>query len=237
MGCKVIHKTVMALSCTLLFAAWTAPAPAQESNEKAAREMVEGILRKTEKSHTGDLGAWSRSVIERALERAGESALGTPDPLPGEGQAGHLASSFLTRPHGPEVIVFMSLAVPEASWREWSLEAARAGVPLVLRGLAPEGLKATARRVGAFLAEGAGAAIDPLLFRLFDIEVIPAVAVVPGGVPPCKSRGCAADPAPPHDRVRGNIGLEAALRIIAEEGGPGRETARRHLAKLRGNQP
>ena len=165
------------------------------------------------------------------------SALGTPDPLPGEGQAGHLASSFLTRPHGPEVIVFMSLAVPEASWREWSLEAARAGVPLVLRGLVPEGLKATARRVGAFLAEGAGAAIDPLLFRLFDIEVIPAVAVVPGGVPPCKSRGCAADPAPPHDRIRGNIGLEAALSIIAEEGGPGRETARRHLAKLRGNQP
>ena len=77
------------------------------------------------------------------------------------------------------------------------MEAARAGVPLVLRGLVPEGLKATARRVGAFLAEGAGAAIDPLLFRLFDIEVIPAVAVVPGGVPPCVSRGCAADPAPP----------------------------------------
>ena len=101
----------------------------------------------------------------------------------------------------------------------------------------PEGLKATVKRVGALLAEGAGAAIDPRPFRLFGIEVIPAVAVVPGGVPPCKSRGCAADPAPPHDRVRGNIGLEAALRIIAEEGGPGRETARRHLAKLRGDSP
>ena len=237
MGCKVIHKTVMALSCVLLFATWPAPAPAQESNEKAAREMVEGVLRKTEKSPAGDLGAWSRSVIERALERAGESAAETPDPLLAEGQAGHLASSFLTRPHGPEVIVFMSLSVPEASWREWSLGAARAGVPLVLRGLVPEGLKATARRVGAFLARGAGAAIDPRLFRLFGITAIPAVAVVPGGVPPCTSRGCAEDAAPPHDRIGGNIGLEAALSIIAEEGGPGREVAHRHLAKLRGEHP
>ena len=67
------------------------------------------------------------------------------------------------------------------------------------------------KRVGAHLPKNAGAAIDPRLFRLFDVTAVPAVAVVPGGVPPCKSRGCAADPAPPHDRVRGNIGLDAAL--------------------------
>ena len=161
MGCKVIHKTVMALSCTLLLTAWTAPAPAQESNEKAAREMVEGVLRKTEKSRTGDLGAWSRGVIKRALKRTGENTSQTPAPLPAEAQADRLAGSLSTPARGPEVIVFMSLSVPEASWREWSLEAARAGVPLVLRGLAPEGLKATVKRVGALLAEGAGAAIDP----------------------------------------------------------------------------
>ena len=116
-------------------------------------------------------------------------------------------------------------------------EAARAGVPLVLRGLGSQGLKATVKRIGAYLAEGAGAAIDPRLFRLFGITAIPAVAVVPGGVPPCVSRGCAEDAAPPHDRISGNIGLEAALSIIAAEGGPGRATARRHLAKLRGEHP
>ena len=239
MGRHQIHTTttVAVLACALLLTAWPAQAPAQESNEKAAREMVEGVLRNTEKSRTGDLGAWSRGVIKRALKRTGENTSQTPAPLPAEAQADRLAGSLSTPARGPEVIVFMSLSVPEASWREWSLEAARAGVPLVLRGLVPEGLKATVKRVGALLAEGAGAAIDPRPFRLFGIEVIPAVAVVPGGVPPCKSRGCAADPAPPHDRVRGNIGLEAALRIIAEEGGPGRETARRHLAKLRGDSP
>ena len=110
MGCKVIHKTVMALSCTLLLTAWTAPAPAQESNEKAAREMVEGVLRNTEKSRTGDLGAWSRGVIKRALKRTGENTSQTPAPLPAEAQADRLAGSLSTPARGPEVIVFMSLS-------------------------------------------------------------------------------------------------------------------------------
>ena len=237
MGRHQIHTTttVAVLACALLLTAWTTPAPAQEASKEMAREVVEQVLRKAEKSPAGDLSAWSRSVIKRALERAGKNAAETPDPLPAEGQAGHLASSFLARPHGPEVIVFMSLSAPAASWREWSREAARAGVPLFLRGLVPEGLQSTVKRVGAYLAEGAGAAIDPRLFRLFGITAIPAVAVVPGGVPPCASRGCAEDAAPPHDRISGNIGLEAALSIIAAEGGPGRATARRHLAKLRGD--
>ena len=46
---------------------------------------------------------------------------------------------------------------------------------------------------------------------------------LPGGVPPCKSRGCANDPPPPFDLVTGNIGLAAALEAIAAEGGPGRD--------------
>ena len=239
MGRHQIHTTttVAVLACALLLTAWTAPAPAQESHEKAAREMVEGVLRKTEKSPAGDLSAWSRSVIKRALERAGKNAAETPDPLPAEGQAGPLAGSLSTPARGPEVIVFMSLSAPAASWREWSLEAARAGAPLVLRGLDSQGLKATVKRIGTHLAEGAGAVIDPRPFRLFGITAIPAVAVVPGGVPPCASRGCAEDAAPPHDRIGGNIGLEAALAIIAEEGGPGREVARRYLERLRGDSP
>ena len=237
MGCKVIHKTVMALSCALLLAAWAAPAFSQDSDEKAARELVEGVLRKTDESPAVDLGAWSRSVLEHALGRARKNAAETPTPLPAEDQAGRLAGRLSEPPRGPEIIVFISLSVPGVSLRQWSLEAARIGAPLVLRGVGPRGLKATVKRVGVHLAEGAGVAIDPRLFRLFEVKAVPVVAVVPGGVPPCRSRGCSADPAPSHDLVRGNIGLEAALRIVAEEGGPGRGTARRHLGKLRGENP
>ena len=105
----------------------------------------------------------------------------------------------------------------------------------MLRGFGPEGLQATVKRIGPYLGRKGGAAIDPRLFRLFGITAIPAVAVVPGGVSPCGSPGCAGDPAPPHDRIAGNIGLEAALEAVAAEGGPGREAARRHLATLRGD--
>ena len=227
----------LALSWVLLLGAWIAPTFAQDSGEKTARELVEGVLRKTDESPAVDLGAWSRSVLERALGRARKNAPETPTPLLAEDRAGRLAGRLSEPPRGPEIIVFMSLSAPPEAWREWSFEAARIGAPLVLRGVGPQGLGDTVKRVGAHLAEGAGAAIDPRLFRLFDIKAVPAVAAVPGGVPPCRSRGCSADPAPLHDRVSGNIGLDAALRIVAEEGGPGRGTARRHLGKLRGEHP
>ena len=111
------------------------------------------------------------------------------------------------------------------------------GAPLVLRGVGLGGLPATAKEIGKRLGGAeAGIAIDPRLFRLFDVTRVPTVVVVPGGVPPCRSRGCAADPAPPHDRVTGNIGLAAALHAVAEEGSAGREAARSHLERLRGER-
>ena len=106
---------------------------------------------------------------------------------------------------------------------------------MILRGVAGGGLRATVKRIGDRLGgHDAGVAIDPRLFRLFGIERVPAVVVVPGGVPPCASRGCSKDPAPRHDRVTGNIGLVAALETIAVEGSVGRDAARRHLQRLGG---
>ncbi len=219
----------------LTFLLWPGTALAQETAEETARDMVERALRNKKKTPPADLGAWSRSVLERALERAAKNAPETPAPLPAESRAGSLAENLSKPARGPEIIVFMSLSVPAEAWRQWSFEAARIGAPLVLRGVAQGGLRATVKQIGGQLAEGGGAAIDPRLFRLFEVKAVPAVAVVPGGVPPCTSRGCAEDPAPPHDVIGGNIGLDAALAAIAKEGGPGRETARRHLGKLRGD--
>ena len=202
-----------------------------------ASDLVEQVLQNTERDDRRDLDRWSHSVIERALERTSRKAPVAPGRLLAEDHAGRLAGGLFERSRGPEVIVFMSLSAPGESWRQWSREAARIGAPLVLRGLGPDGLQATVKRIGPYLDRESGAAIDPRLFRLFGITVVPAVAVVPGGVPPCESRGCSADPAPPHDRIAGNIGLEAALEAIAIEGGPGRVAARRHLADLRGDAP
>ncbi len=199
-----------------------------------AARLVEEVLRK---AGSDDLGEWSRSILDRALERAGEAARqtvpgrsGETSPLPAERHAGELSGP---RAGTAEILVFISLSVPAASWRQWAHEAASFGIPLVLRGVSEDGLPATAREIGARLGGAeAGVAIDPRLFRLFGVTRVPAVVVVPGGVPPCRSRGCADDSTPPHDRVTGNIGLTAALEAIADEDAVGRNAARRHLARL-----
>ena len=247
-------RTVLLLAAAFCLAGCCAPAWAQEtlSPETAARDLAAEVLHR---AGDGDLGAWTRSILDRALERAGEAARqtvpGSPAPLPAERHAAGIAAGAAGRAGTAEILIFTSLSVPAASWRQWAREAARAGAPLVLRGVAEDGLRATVERIGARLGDakagpgsgspgsspgqaGAGIAIDPRLFRLFGVERVPAVVVVPGGVPPCRSRGCAGDPAPPHDRIAGNIGLIAALQAIADEGAVGRDTARRQLERLRG---
>ena len=243
-------RTALVLAVALLLAACCRPALAQEtpphetppSPEASARDLAAEVLRK---AGDGDLGDWTRSVIDRALKRAGETARqtvpggteGSPAPLPAERQAARTADGLSGRGSTPEILLFTSLSVPAASWRQWARDAARIGAPLVMRGVAEGSLRATVKRIGNRLGgHDAGVAIDPRLFRLFGIERVPALVVVPGGVPPCRSPGCSDDPAPPHDRVTGNIGLAAALETIAAEGSAGRDVARRRLARLRGEE-
>ena len=187
------------------------------------------------------LGEWSRAVVERALERAGETARrsvpgpsGPPAaPLPAARHARSLTGNAGDRASTAEVLVLLSLAVPAASWRQWAHDAARIGAPLVVRGVGEGGLPRTARKIADRLGGAeAGVAIDPRLFRLFGVDRVPVVVVVPGGVPPCRSRGCADDPAPPHDLIAGNVGLVAALQAVADEGAVARNVARRHLQRM-----
>ena len=229
--------------CLFLLSACACPARADDvpaSPESQARDLAAEVLRK---AGDGDLGDWTRSIVERALERAGETARhtvpgsggGTADPLSAEHHAGSLAGNGAGRRGTAEVLIFTSLSVPAASWRQWAHEAARTGTPLVLRGVGEGGLPGTAKRIGDRLGGAeAGIAIDPRLFRLFGVTRVPAVVVVPGGVPACRSRGCADDPPPPHDRITGNIGLVAALQAIADEGAVGGDAARVHLRRLGG---
>ena len=235
-------RCAVAVLLTVLAAVCFGAARADETRvsdaDADAAHLVDEVLRRAGGNGEDELGDWTRSIIDRALERAGEAARQTvpgsregPAPLPAKRHAGTLAAG---RPPTAEILVFTSLSVPAASWRQWARDAARFGAPLVLRGVVEGSLRATVKRIGDRLGgHDAGVAIDPRLFRLFGIERVPAVVVVPGGVPACRSRGCADDPAPPHDRVTGNIGLAAALEAVADEGSVARGAARRSLERLR----
>ena len=239
---RVIHMTIaagIALAWPWVPTAQVpVPAPVPDEAAAQARALVEDVLGEAGAGNEAELEAWAQSVVGEALTRAGLNGEpgGERPALEPERNAAALAASLTPKRAGTaEVIVFASLSVPEPSWRQWSLQAARIGTPLVLRGVAGGGFAATVNRIAARRSQdGAGAVIDPRLFRLFRIGSVPAVAVVPGGVAPCESPGCSTDAAPPHDLVTGNVGLDGALEAIAREGGPGRETARRFLALLRG---
>ena len=246
-----LPAAVLLLAVVVLPAASCAPARADDTagaaapNDAAARQARDLAAQVLRGAGDGGLGEWTRGVIARALERAGESATGTaegtnasPAPLPAERHARRTARGLAAaRPDTAEVLVFASLSVPAQSWRAWAREAARIGAPLVLRGVGPEGMRGFVKRVGERLGgHEAGVAIDPRLFRLFGVERVPAVVVVPGGVLPCRSRGCSGDPPPAHDRVTGNIGLVAALEAIAAEGGAGRAVASAGLERLKGER-
>ena len=215
------------------------PAALADDAAEQARALADEVLRKVRADGGDGFGEWTRAAVVQALTRAGRAAE-SADPLPagkipGKAEASITPGGVSTgRANTAEVIVFTSLALPAPSWRQWSRESARAGAAMVLRGVGEDGLRATVQRIAERLPEdGAGAAIDPRLFRLFRIEAVPAVAVVPGGVPPCASRGCADDSPPPHDLIAGNIGLEAALEAIAREGDAGRAAARPRGATCR----
>ena len=231
---RIVPIAALCLAAGLAARAQQAQEPADvgEDMDAQARALVEAVLGGPG-ADVDDLAGWADAVIGDALSDAGSAVTG---PVPVESARGLPGGRVAAAQAATaEVIVFASLSMPEASWRQWSRQAARIGTPLVLRGMAEGGLEATVRRLAARRADdGAGATIDPRLFRLFRIARVPAVAVVPGGVERCESPGCSADPAPAHDLVTGNIGLEAALEAIAREGEPGRETARRHLGILRG---
>ena len=241
---------VLGIAWLLLLGACACPVRADETPqtrmpEVEASRLVDEVLRK---SGNGDLTDWTRSIMDRALKKAGETARQTvPGSESGAGGAGpgqtaplpaerHADSFAARRPASAEVLIFTSLSIPPTSWRQWANDAARSGAPLVLRGVASEGLRQTAADIRARLGgHEAAIAIDPRLFRLFEIAYVPVVVVVPGGVAPCESRGCADDPAPPHDVIAGNIGLIAALEAIAAEGEAGRAVAQVHLDRLRGD--
>ena len=248
----VPSRIALVLAAALCLAGCCRPALAQQtpsheappSPEESAHDVAAEVLRK---AGDGDLGDWTRSIVDRALKRAGEvarqsagqtvpgSSVSPSGPLPAERHAARTADGLAARGNTSEILLFTSLSVPPASWRQWARDAARIGAPMVMRGVAAGSLRATVKRIGDRLGgHDAGVAIDPRLFRLFRVERVPAVVVVPGGVPPCASRGCAEDPAPAHDRVTGNIGLVAALEAVATEGSAGRDVARRHLQRLGG---
>ncbi len=118
------------------------------------------------------------------------------------------------------IIVFLTLDMPDKSLIQWLEQAKRAGAVAVIRGFYGGKLSTTIKRLQSLPRElSAGLAIAPTMFERLQIDHAPVVLVLANEMPPCMSPQCDEDPVPEHNRVSGNIGLEAALTHIAHNGG------------------
>lgn len=120
----------------------------------------------------------------------------------------------------PPMIVLVSLGMPTVALHALQVQAHRYQVPLVIRGVLPQGFRYTLQQLYRTLpTQGTkqrlgGALIEPTWFQRFGIEQVPAFVQVPAGA-------CVADQvcaASQFDVVYGNVSLTDALHYLAAHG-------------------
>ncbi|MGU9961899.1 MAG: type-F conjugative transfer system pilin assembly protein TrbC [Candidatus Puniceispirillales bacterium WSBS_2018_MAG_OTU23] len=136
-----------------------------------------------------------------------------------------------------QLIVFLTLGMPDQSIKDWLYETQAAGGVVVIRGFYGGKLSTTLARLqeigGLDQDLLGGVQIDPTAFRRLNITAVPMVVVVKDPLPACQNAGCVGDAIPASDRIGGNITLEYALDRLAREGDIAAEIADQHLGQLR----
>lgn len=134
------------------------------------------------------------------------------------------------------VMVFTSLTMPDATLKQLLKQSEQLQVPLIIRGVLPQGFPATAKRIIKLLDNGqkpptnSGFAINPNWFKQFNIQYVPAFVSIKQGhcLPktPCHKND--------YDIVYGNISLYEALEILRQ--GDAGEAANNVLSKFEDQQ-
>ena len=105
----------------------------------------------------------------------------------------------------PQVIIFISLTMPELSIKQIIQDAACYEIPVVIRGLYRNSFKETMNKIFDLVKDKnkGGILINPRWFKQYEIKSVPTVVV---------------SQADRFDVVYGNVHLKKALEIITERG-------------------
>lgn len=122
-----------------------------------------------------------------------------------------------TNPHkdAQGVMVFVSLSMPDHALRQLLIQSQKYQVPLVIRGVLPEGFVPTASRITSLLEKpdnthiDSGFAISSEWFQQFGVTHVPAFVAINES---CNEDQCAAND---YDIVYGNMSLPSALQILS----------------------
>ncbi len=128
-----------------------------------------------------------------------------------------------------QAILFASFSMPPESLRQMMQEATAHGATIVFRGFVNNSVYDTREKLEEVFGldeVGEAFAIDPTLFRRFDIQAVPVLVVLGEELGVCDTPACEADLPPIHDRLAGNIPLDTALKLIAAGHGDASHVAR-----------
>ena len=132
------------------------------------------------------------------------------------------------------VYVAVSLSMPKDTLRKIVEDAHKANAAVVIQGPVGGSFKTTFKLMLADFGgiDQGGVQIDPRVFRQYHITQVPAVVVARDAVPDCSSGIDCQRSDVPFDIVRGNISLDAALKLLAEKGQAAPDIAAAALARL-----
>lgn len=115
------------------------------------------------------------------------------------------------------VMVFVSLSMPDNALKQLLKQSQQYQVPLIIRGVLPEGMVPTTSRIMHLLeasdegeATDGGFAISPQWFRQFNITHVPVFVAIGEA---CNEASC---PKSDYDMVHGNLSLPNALTILSQ---------------------
>ena len=132
-----------------------------------------------------------------------------------KGFEAQVAQPTLGASAGPKLLVFVSLAMPEATMTRLLDQAARARATLVLRGLINGSLRETVERMQRLIGERQVAVqIDPQAFDRFSIVRTPSFVLVRNGASPqpCSNGTCLASDQ--FVMAAGDVSLDYALSFF-----------------------
>lgn len=223
----------------------------QETDEET--RTLDGELREAISDALPEADSFARSLQDAIDAARGDaealidSAQGFSAYQGGEADESGVDVDALLRQHAPSIerarnqpadalpfLVFVSLSMPPTSLKPLLEDVHRAGGVAVLRGFKDGSLKETASALLDITGEGeplAGAAVDPRLFRSFGVKAVPTFIIPSGALGECFEPDCTA-PAPPHDRIAGNVTVSYALRQLADHGEAAPDKAKQHLHQL-----
>lgn len=214
----------------LSLAAWGAPSGLPDADaiqQEMVRQKARGqeLLRRAEETYRADPDRPVQSIPRVDIPSAGA------DPLAIAERYRKTQGTLRDGDTGPDMLVFVSFSMPDASLKRLATDAAKANAVLVFRGPKDGSLKKTFQAFEPLAKLGASAIIHPEAFVRNRVDAVPVYVL--GTV---AGEGCDATSASCREglRLAGDASLEYILERMAQASQPLASEAERRLARLRG---